>query len=91
VFAVAVLTNRSISVREAVTLMVLFLAQFVLGGVLPEGLRALERIGVGVLYLVLAAIVMYRQRRYVRPLARDGFRTRVTELVHARDQAPAEA
>jgi cation:H+ antiporter len=91
VFAVAVLTNRSISVREAVTLMVLFLAQFVLGGVLPEGLRALERIGVGVLYLVLAAIVMYRQRRYVRPLVRDGFRTRVTELVHARDQAPAEA
>jgi cation:H+ antiporter len=91
VFAVAVLTNRSISAREAVALMALFLTQFVLGGVLPDGLRAVERVGVGVVYLVLAAVVVFRQRRYIRPLARDGFRTRVTELVHERQQAPAEA
>ena len=91
IFAVAVLTNRSISVREALALMGLFLTQFVLGGVLPDGLRAVERIGIGILYLVLAAIVMFRQRRYIRPLARDGFRTSVTELVHEREQAPAEA
>jgi cation:H+ antiporter len=91
IFAVAVLTNRSISVKEALALMGLFLAQFVLGGVLPEDLRAVERIGIGILYLVLAAIVMFQQRRYVRPLVRDGFRTNVTELVHEREQAPAEA
>ncbi|HYV59963.1 MAG TPA: sodium:proton exchanger [Acidimicrobiia bacterium] len=91
VFAVAVLTNRSISAREALALMALFLMQFVLGGVLPEGLRAVERVGVGMLYLVLAAVVIFRQRRYIRPLARDGFRTKVTELVHDRAQAPAEA
>jgi cation:H+ antiporter len=91
VFAVAVLTNRSINVREALALLALFLTQFVLGGVLPEGLRALERIGVGVVYLVLAAIVMFRQRRYIRPLVRDGFRTSVSELVHEREQAPAQA
>ena len=91
IFAVAVLTNRSISVREALTLMGLFVTQFVLGGVLPDGLRAVERIGIGILYLVLAAIVMFQQRRYIRPLVRDGFRTSVTELVHERDQAPAEA
>jgi cation:H+ antiporter len=91
IFAVAVLTNRSISVREALALMGLFLTQFVLGGVLPDGLRAVERIGIGILYLVLAAIVMFQQRRYIRPLARDGFRTSVTELVHEREQAPAEA
>jgi cation:H+ antiporter len=91
VFAVAVLTNRSISVREALALMGLFVTQFVLGGVLPDGLRAVERIGIGILYLVLAAIVMFQQRRYVRPLVRDGFRTSVTELVHEREQAPAEA
>jgi len=91
VFAVAVLTNRSISVREAIALMVLFLTQFVLGGVLPESLRAFERVGVGVVYLVLAAVVMFQQRRYIRPLARDGFRTRVSELVHDRERAPAEA
>jgi cation:H+ antiporter len=91
VFAVAVLTNRSISVREALALMALFLTQFVLGGVLPEGLRAVERVGVGIVYLVLAAVVMFRQRRYIRPLARDGFRTGVAELVREREQAPAEA
>jgi cation:H+ antiporter len=91
IFAVAVLTNRSISVREALALMALFLTQFVLGGVLPDGLRAVERIGIGILYLVLAAVVMFQQRRYVRPLVRDGFRTGVTELVHEREQAPAEA
>jgi hypothetical protein len=34
---------------------------------------------------------MFQQRRYVRPLVRDGFRTSVTELVHEREQAPAEA
>jgi cation:H+ antiporter len=91
VFAVAVLTNRSISVREALALMSLFVFQFVLGGVLPEGLRAAERIGIGVLYLVLSAIVLFQQRRYVKPLVRDGFRTSVSELVREREQAPAEA
>src|SRR6478736_3484667 len=82
-FAVAVLTNRSISVREAFALLGLFLLQFVLGGVLPEGLRAVERVGVRVVYLVLAAGMIYQQRRAVRPLMRDGFRTPVAELVHA--------
>ncbi len=91
VFAVAVLTNRSISVREAFALLGLFLAQFVLGGVLPDGLRAAERIGIGVLYLVLSAVILFRSRRYITPLARDGLRTSVTELVHERDAAPAEA
>src|SRR5207247_6462674 len=90
-FAVAVLTNRSISVREAFALLGLFLLQFVLGGVLPEGLRAVERVGVGVVYLVLAFVVIVQQRRYGRRLVRDGFRTSVTELVHEREQDPAEA
>jgi len=89
-FAVAVLTNRSISVREAFALLGLFLFQFVLGGVLPEELRAVERVGVGVVYLVLAFMMLVQQRRYVRPLVRDGLRTSVTELVHEREQAPAE-
>src|SRR5262245_65136510 len=39
VFAVAVLVSRSISVREAWMLFGLFIAQFVLGGVLPDGVR----------------------------------------------------
>jgi len=80
-FAVAVLVSRSISVREALALLGLFLGQFVLGGVLPPELREWERIGVGILYLVLAAIVIVQQRASVRPLMRDAFRTPVDEMV----------
>jgi cation:H+ antiporter len=83
VFAVAVLVNRSIGVREALALLFLFLGQFVLGAILPEDLRALERIGVGVLYLVLAAVILVRQRRFIRPLLRDGLRTPVHEMIHS--------
>ena len=81
-FAVAVLANRSISVKEAAALLGLFLSQFVLGAVLPEHLRELERIAVGVVYMVLAAVIIYRQRRAVPGLIRDAFKTPVAELVH---------
>ncbi len=80
-FAVAVLSSRSISVREAWALFGLFIAQFVLGGVLPESLRAWERIGVGIIYLVLAAAAVWRQRAVVPAVARDGLRTPVTDLI----------
>ena len=86
-FAVAILTNRSISVREAISLFALFMSQFVLGAALPEGMRELERIGVGIVYLVLAAGILVRQRQAIRPLLRDGFRTPVAELVHAGSDA----
>jgi cation:H+ antiporter len=79
-FAVAVLANRSISVKEAWALLLLFLSQFILGAVLPADVRELERIAVGVTYLVLAAGMISRQRRAFRPLLRDGFRTPVAEL-----------
>jgi cation:H+ antiporter len=81
-FAVAVLANRSISVKEAYALLGLFLSQFVLGALLPEGVRELERIAVGVVYLVLAAWTIYQNRAAVRPLARDAFRTPAADLVH---------
>ena len=80
VFAIAVLANRSISVKEALALFGLFIGQFVLGGVLPEGLKEFERVTVGIIYLVLAAWMMYQQRRYLRPLARDGLVVPVDEL-----------
>jgi len=81
-FAVTVLSNRSLSVKEACALLGLFLSQFVLGGVLPEHAREFERIGVGVLYLVLAAVMLVRQRRDMRQLLRDGFRASTDELLH---------
>ena len=80
VFAVAVLVSRSISVREALALFFLFIGQFVLGGLLPEGAREIERIAVGILYLVLAAGILVQQRSYLRPLIRDGVIAPVDEL-----------
>ena len=82
VFAIAVLVSRTISVKEALALFGLFVFQFVLGGILPEDVRELERIAVGMLYLVLAAVILFQQRRYLRPLARDGLVVPVNELFH---------
>jgi cation:H+ antiporter len=58
----------------------LFLAQFALGGVLPEGARPVNRVGFGILYLMLATGVAIANRRAVGPLLRDGFFTPVREL-----------
>jgi cation:H+ antiporter len=82
VFAIAVLANRRMSVKEAYVLFGLFISQFVLGGVLPDSLRELERIGVGIVYLVLAAIVLVHQRAFLRPLVRDGLVEPVDQLFH---------
>ncbi len=89
VFAIAVLANRSMSVREAWMLFGLFISQFVLGAVLPDGLREVERIGVGIVYLLLAAVFLVQQRSYVKPLVRDGLFVPVDELFH--EQVPDEA
>lgn len=90
-FAVAVLANRSISVREALALLGLFLSQFVLGAIVPESGRAVERVGVGIAYLVLAAVMIYANRRAVAGLARDGFRTGAAELSRGDDDAAPAA
>jgi len=67
----------------------LFIGQFVLGGVLPDGLRELERIGVGIVYLVLAAVFLVQQRSSLKPLVRDGLVVPVDQLFH--EEAPDEA
>jgi cation:H+ antiporter len=82
VFAIAVLANRSLSVKEAYMLFGLFISQFILGGLLPDGLREFERIAVGIVYLVLAAVILVRQRRDLPGLARDGLVVPVDELFH---------
>ena len=81
-FAIAVLANRRLSVKEAYTLFGLFISQFVLGAVLPDSVRELERIAVGIVYLVLAAVILVRQRSYLRPLVRDGLVVPAEELFH---------
>jgi cation:H+ antiporter len=89
VFAIAVLANRRMSVREAWMLFALFIGQFVLGGVLPEGARQYERIAVGIVYLVLAAVFLVQQRSSLKPLVRDGLVVPVDQLFHedASDEA----
>ena len=89
-FAVAILANRSISVKEALGLFGLFISQFMLGAVLPEHLREWERIGVGIVYLVLAAVIILRDVQPGRRLLRDGFRTPPDELVHEADATSRE-
>ena len=79
-FAVAILASRSISVREAQTLLTLFVVQLVLGGVLHEGLRDDVRIVVGAIYLALGLLVVIRDIRSVPRMFRDGFRTPYAEL-----------
>ncbi len=90
-FAVAVLANRSISVKEACMLLGLFLSQFVLGAALPDGVRELERISVGVAYLVLAAIIIFRDISVFPRVLRDGLRVPVAELAHGDEPAPEPA
>jgi hypothetical protein len=43
--------------------------------VVPDRFHGTELIAVGVIYLILAAWMVLRQRRQFLPLFRDGFRT----------------
>jgi cation:H+ antiporter len=79
-FAIAVLVTLSISIREAWLLFALFWAQFVIGAIVPESLHGIERIGVGITYIVLGLVIFTRQRSLIRPLIRDGFRTSYRDL-----------
>lgn len=74
-FAVAILINLSMSVKEAGLLFGLFMVQFVAGAVGPESIHDEVRIFTGVIYLVMAAVLIVRSRRQVPVLLRDGFRT----------------
>jgi cation:H+ antiporter len=79
-FAVAVLANRSISVKEASVLLGVWVAQLFTKLPLFEAVHAEARITIGVVYLVMAGVVVWRQRAAFRPLLRDGLRVPVAEL-----------
>ena len=74
-FAVAILINLSMAIREAAALFGLFLVQFVAGAVGPEAIHDEVRIVTGIIYLILAAGLFIRSRRQVPVLLKDGFRT----------------
>jgi cation:H+ antiporter len=79
-FAVAVLANLSLGLREAALLFALFWAQFVAGALLPESARGIERVAVGALYLALGVGILVRDRQRMRDLLRNGFRTPYADL-----------
>jgi cation:H+ antiporter len=79
-FAVAILANLSMSVREAWFLFGLFWAQFVMGALVPESLHGIERIAVGCIYLVLGLWILVGDRARIPRLLRDGFRSPYAEL-----------
>jgi cation:H+ antiporter len=80
VFAVAVLANRRISVREASLLLGLWLVQLVTKFSAFDAIHGPLRISIGCLYLAMAAFIVWRQRAHFRPLLRDGFLVPVAEL-----------
>ena len=85
VFAVAVLVNLTLNVREAVALTGLFLVQFALAALVPG---AGELLALSVVYLVLAA-AMLRARHRLGLLVRDSLRTPYRQLTAQPDQGPA--
>jgi cation:H+ antiporter len=89
-FAVAILSNLSLSLREAGYLFGLFWAQFIVGALVPESLHAAERIGVGVLYLLLGVAYILRDRRRVPQLVRDAFMSSYAVLGEERLQDALE-
>jgi cation:H+ antiporter len=80
VFAVAILVNLSISLREAFALFGLFWAQFILGAVVPPSAKGIELLVLSGIYLALGAWLLARKHGDFRHLLRDGFRTSYAEL-----------
>jgi cation:H+ antiporter len=80
VFAVAILVNLSISLREAMALFGLFWAQFILGAVVPPSAKGVELLVLSGIYLLLGGWLLARKHGDFRHLVRDGFRTPYAEL-----------
>jgi cation:H+ antiporter len=79
-FAVAVLANRRITVKEAGILLGVWLVQLVTKLPAFDSIHTEARISIGVLYLVMAAVIVWRQRANFRPLLRDGLVVPVADL-----------
>ena len=80
VFAVALLVNLSISLREAFALFGLFWAQFVLTALVPPRFRGTELLVLSGVYILLGLWLLARKFGAFRHLLRDGFRTPYSEL-----------
>jgi cation:H+ antiporter len=79
-FAVAVVSNLSMNLREAGVLFGLFWAQFILGAALTASVQGPELIAFAFLYLALGVRTFVSDRHRLPRLLRDGFRTSHEEL-----------
>jgi cation:H+ antiporter len=84
VFAVAILVNLCISLREAFALFGLFWAQFILGAVVPPSSKGIELLVLSAVYILLGVFLLARRHGDFRHLLRDGFRTPYSELGRGR-------
>lgn len=82
-FAVALLATLSITVVGALSLLVLFVAQFVLAATLPQPLQSAELLIVSAIYVAGAIVLFVVQRRAVARLVVDGLRMPYRELTEA--------
>jgi cation:H+ antiporter len=80
VFAVAILVNLSISLREAFALFGLFWAQFLLTALVPPSFQGRELLVLSGVYLVLGLWLIARKFRDFRDRFRDGLRTPYSQL-----------
>ena len=78
-FAVSLVATGALTRRGAWALLGLFLAQFALAWTLPPHLAAAQRIGLGALYLLLAAVLLNRHRRAMWVTLRDGLTGRALQ------------
>ncbi len=88
VFAVAILVNLCISLREALALFGLFWAQFILGAVVPPSLKGIELLTLSAVYILIGLWLLARHRGDFRDRLRDGLRVPYSEL---EPEATAEA
>jgi cation:H+ antiporter len=80
-FAVAILVNLSMSLREAWVLFVLFWAQFFTGAFVPDHWHGIELVSFSVAYLVLGiGVLAGGRRRDFSRLFRDGLTADYAEL-----------
>ena len=80
VFAVAILVNLAISLREALALFGLFWAQFILGAVVPPSIKGTELLTLSAVYLLIGIWLLARHLGDMRDRIRDGLRTPYAEL-----------
>ncbi|HEV8424888.1 MAG TPA: sodium:proton exchanger [Actinomycetes bacterium] len=80
VFAVALLVNLCISLREALALFGLFWAQFILGAVVPASAKGTELLVLSAIYLAIGLWLIARKLGDFRDRFRDGLQVPYSEL-----------